>query len=424
VLRVHPARLSNTLLLPLVSLAGLTACVQSPNQADPQATVAISKTEQQLQSASKMAKLLPEDNKVLLILGQDMTSVSDYVKSGLYPSPGGVTSYLAFYKLLSGTHPAFGALGEDSDGDPLTYDVDWGSGRLNAHSAAHAFRNSTLVIGLSIAEGSGQFIWAKGELARIGKGLHDDKIRRLARFCKDIEIPVYLRIGYEFDGAWNSGYENTTNYINAFRRIVAVMRTEGVNNVAYVWQASASPIDDLIEGRHERIEDWYPGDEFVDWMGISWFLPPDEKPHQVATQRELADEVLNFARARQKPVMIAESAPQRYDLEQLTRSHSSQIWDGPPGKLKLQRSAEEIWQEWFQPYFEYIKNNVDVIRAVAYINADWDSQSKWSSPYNEGYWGDSRVQANPGISSYWLGEIEDTDFWLHGSPDINQRLGN
>ena len=145
-----------------------------------------------------------------------------------------------------------------------------------------------------------------------------------------------------------------------------------------------------------------------------WSAPP----------RELADEVLNFARARLKPVVIAESAPQRYDLEQLTRSHSSPIWDGPPGKLKLQKTAKEIWQEWFQPFFEYIHDNADVIRAVAYINADWDSQSKWSSPYSEGYWGDSRIQANPEISGYWLGEIGNTDLWLHGSQDISQRLGN
>ena len=43
----------------------------------------------------------------------------------------------------------------------------------------------------------------------------------------------------------------------------------------------------------------------------------------------------------------------------------------------------------------------DVVRGVTYINADWDSQGQWDAPYENGYWGDSRVQVNETILSNW-----------------------
>ncbi len=414
----HLSRLLLHLSALIALQAVLAACVQTPpNLAAPALLESDSMSSPQL-----TAKLLPSGNRVLLIIGQDMTSVSAYVKSGTFPPPGGVTTYLAFYHLTSAQHPAYGALGEDPTGTPIGYDVDWGAGRLNANSAALGFRDSSLVIGLNIAEGNAQNVWMPGGIAAIGRGDHDDKIKRLAKFCRDIDKPVYLRIGYEFDGAWNRGYGNHAQYIAAWRRIVEVMRAQGAGKVAFVWQASASPIDDVIDAGHEQIEDWYPGDAYVDWMGLSWFLPAHEKPGQLVSQQQLADEVIAFARSRHKPVMIAESAPQGYDLAQSTRSNTSPLRDGVAGESTQSRSTNAIWQEWFAPLFDYIDNNRDVIRALAYINADWNSQSMWMAPYANGYWGDSRLQENPHISERWRQQLADDSIWLHGSDDFASQL--
>ncbi len=360
-----------------------------------------------------LAKYLPDNNRVLLILGQDLDSVAAYQQSEFFPAPGGITTYLAFYHLNNPSYPAYGALGMDVDGNPVDDLVDWGAGQLNAYRAAVEYPESALVIGLNIAEGSGDNIWAAGGLADIAVGAYDKNIKRLADFCKTIKKPIYLRIGYEFDGSWNSGYEKKNSYILAFRHIVDVMRELGVSNVAYVWQASASPLDDVMDGQHESVSDWYPGNVYVDWMGFSWFLPPDEVRNNAPSQRVLADEVLNFARKKGKPVMIAEASPQGYNLKKLTYSNISSLWDGEAGKSLVYKTSEEIWQEWFSPFFNYIHANRDVIRAVAYINADWDMQKKWSPPYREGYWGDSRVQMNPDIRQRWLHQIEDSSEWLH-----------
>ena len=87
-------------------------------------------------------------------------------------------------------------------------------------------------------------------------------------------------------------------------------------------------------------------------------------------------------------------------------------------------AADKIWEAWFVPFFDFIHNNNDVIRAVAYINTHWDSQGMWhceegvqagSDGCNNGNWGDSRVQANELIKQRWLNEINNSDRWIQRS---------
>ncbi len=68
----------------------------------------------------------------------------------------------------------------------------------------------------------------------------------------------------------------------------------------------------------------------------------------------------------------------------------SPLWERDPNAP--QQTADEIWNEWYAPFFQYIHDNSDVIRALAYINANWDSQPMWSKPYRSGYWSDSPVE--------------------------------
>lgn len=366
------------------------------------------------------AKFVPTGDRTLLIVGQDLDSLLHYRRDcNECPAPGGVTAYLGFYDLLS-ADSQFGGLGEAADGEPAA-DADWGAGRTSARRLADAFPNSTLALGVDISNSR-----RKGGLAEITRGLHDDKVVRLARFCRSLARPIYLRLGYEFDGAWNSGYEDPRTYIAAYRRIVDLMRAQGVENVDYVWQASASPIDDVLDGgRRENLRDWYPGADHVDWVALSWFLTPNEAPTvgriKPPTQLQLAAEVLALARQEHKPVMIAEAAPQGYDIGHLTSSNRSPIWDGASGRGRVGKSADEIWREWYQPLFAYVAANSDTIRAVAYINALWDAQPMWAAPYAHGYWGDTRIQANDSIRQRWLAEIG-RPVWLHGAAKLTTQL--
>ena len=74
------------------------------------------------------------------------------------------------------------------------------------------------------------------------------------------------------------------------------------------------------------------------------------------------------------------------------------------------------------PYFTYAEKNNDAIKAVAYINVDWDAQTLWGSPYRRGYWGDSRVEVNPVIKAKWVEAISQSK-WILSSPTSFSDLG-
>lgn len=336
------------------------------------------------QTNQLQAKFLPPGAKRLLFVGQDLGAIggtpghSNGYFEHVSKHIGGVTTYTSFPDLHGLIEPA-----------------NWGAGDINAEALLKSphFEGSAISIGLYLVD----------QLPLINSGKHDSTIDRLAKWIHESKRPVFLRIGYEFDGYWN--HYDPEEYRSAYRRIVTRIRESGTDNFASVWQSSTSPVDDAVERKQENIADWYPGDDVVDWCGLSWFLASRK-------QHELSDELLQFARQHHKPVMICESACQAYDLGAGTKRNFNTMIDGAPGENRTSKSPDEIWGEWFRPYFEYIDKNDDVIRAVAWINCNWDKQPMWGPPYNEGYWGDTRLQASPQILKRWRRQVS-SDTWLH-----------
>ena len=207
------------------------------------------------------------------------------------PEPGAAVTYISFYNILKDQYGInYGALGIANDGKVTDKDTDWGAGPLNAQKTADGWNQSALILALSITEH-----WDNNGLAGIANGTYDANIQKLAEFCKGYpNKKIFLRIGYEFDGRWNGqdisgygttnpspysgGYNKTEDYKAAWKHIVDKMREYGVTNVAYVWQGCSSPADEVadawwgnngnINTQKEDIADWYPGDDYVDWVGL------------------------------------------------------------------------------------------------------------------------------------------------------------
>ncbi len=365
------------------------------------------------------SQYMPQNREKLLFIGQDLTSVANYRKNCIgCPKGHGETTYLSFYLLNTpyvytphgGIH--YGAIGMDNEGKPVEASTDWGGGPLNLWKVAS--RSSLVSVGLDMSTGV-----EKEGLTTIAKGGHDAIIQKMAvLFNAFPETVFFLRIGYEFDGNWYPGYDNTTNYISAYRRIVDVLRQHlQQDNVKYVWQSSGAPVDDAIEeGKRENIMDWYPGDDYVDWTAISWFLCIDEKAtitskdlKRIPTQRQLAREMLYHSELLNKPMMIAEATPQGYSIAALTNCHVGDIWDGTSGQECIDKTPEEIYAEWFEPIFQFMRENSEV-QALAYINANWNTQGLWGSPYHSGYWGDSRIEKNEYIRNKWIASVAESGF--------------
>jgi hypothetical protein len=334
--------------------------------------------------AQDHAKFEPPAGKQLLIIGQDLGAIggfeapnNDGYSDHMEAKPGGVTTYTSITQL------------EGLD-DPTNY----GSGNSCARDILHnpIYANSVLAIGLYMVDSE----------KNMASGAMDDQIYNLAKWIKRAHRPVFLRIGFEFDGPWN--HFDPAAYKGAYQRIVTIFKKMSVNNCATVWQSAAIA---LPQGK--KIDDWYPGDDAVDYVGYSWFGSSSKKI-------EVTDNLLAFAKAHHKPVMICESADQGFDNVRLTFRNINN------GQNPVPKTPDEIWKSWYAPYFDYIEKNKDVIKVVAYINVNWDIQAMWGPPYKMGYWGDTRVEVNPVIKAKWIETISQPK-WMLSSPTLFSDLG-
>jgi Glycosyl hydrolase family 26 len=318
--------------------------------------------------STSLAKFEPADGKVILFTGQDLEAIggTDKYTDGYYdhfPAPGGFTQYTDF---LTG-HKTFGFTHRGLDG--LTTLDNWGDGdeSIAVTLADKDFNNSCLAIGLDISQGNDSITAAGG---------HDSLIYKLGNWLKtQSNRPIFLRIGYEFDGAeWN--HYKKEFYIPAWKRIRDKLDSMGISNVAYTWQSKGAGAARAV------IDSFYPGDDYVDWVAFSFFSPAEEH-----------HPMIQFARNHHKPLFIAESSPVFPDEKGV----------GKPLDLTQQAGAEQAWKDWFTPYFRTIKNNPDVIKAIHYINCPWKSRKMWK---DNGYFKniDARITKNDSIKIWWLRE--------------------
>ena len=152
--------------------------------------------------------------------------------------------------------------------DIVQWFSDWQSGRVDVGQLrAVAARGSTPQITWepwdNVRGGSRQPDYT---LASIIRGRHDAYIRSWARDLRGYGGRVLLRFAQEMNGVvypW-AEKQNTNRpgeYARAWRRVHDIFTAEGATNVLWVW----SPVTGLI------VPGQYPGDDYVDIVGLSGF---------------------------------------------------------------------------------------------------------------------------------------------------------
>ncbi|WP_405248023.1 glycoside hydrolase family 26 protein [Cellulophaga sp. Asnod2-G02] len=335
----------------------------------------------------KLAKFEPKEG-VLLFVGQELEAVGglEAYNDGYldhFQKPAGWTTYTN----INPGEESFGRIQEGLDG--LYETADWGDNDYNVslQLAAPAYKNMALAIGL-------QFV---NHEEKIADGTHDQYTYKLAEFLKSLgKRPVFLRIAYEFDGEpWNHYDKEQT--LKAYKRMVDILRKEGVTNTAYVWQSTG-----FMSQTQEELESWYPGDAYVDWLGFSFFNRWEDQ------------KMIAFAREKGKPVFIAEASPTISGKDAKATGNTIET------KLSNPTQAEEAWQKWFVPFFKTIDDNNDVVKAVHYINCHWDAHPMWID--NATFKNiDARLHLSDTISKRWVDKISKEPF-IQSSPSLYEDL--
>jgi cellulose synthase (UDP-forming) len=149
-----------------------------------------------------------------------------------------------------------------------------------------------------------------GLLRDIGEGKYDRFLNRWARSAARYRRPMILRFMHEMNGSWYpwqaNGNDNTPeDFKRAFRHVHNIFTAHHADNVSWLWS-----IDTLAGGPPtplSELETYYPGDHYVDWVGLSGFnwgpesVYPTERSF-LSTFQPTVDVVSQLG----KPVMLSE----------------------------------------------------------------------------------------------------------------------
>lgn len=221
-------------------------------------------------------------------------------------------------------------------------------------------------IGLNLTGGNDT---GEGMCEMIPRGEQDEQLDAFCEAIKEIGRPVFVRIGYEFEGSWN-GYE-PESFKEAWVYITKAMQRHELDFVTVWCSAGASAGDMPLEDRMA----YYPGDEWVDWWAIDIF----------DAHESLSPLTIGFcerAGQHKKPVMIGEA----------TARHTGVL------------NGQESWDTWFAPFFQLIRQQPE-IKSFCYINWEW---AEWSDKLGFGWhaWGDCRIEMNDVVAENYRKEMD------------------
>ncbi|MBI4675786.1 MAG: beta-mannanase [Chloroflexi bacterium] len=122
------------------------------------------------------------------------------------------------------------------------------------------------------------------QLYKILRGRFDNDLRAWARAARDFGSPIIVEYGAEMNGNWfpwngkwnggkiRDGYgdpkfpDGPERFRDAYRHIIDVMRAEGADNLTWGFHVNGG---DFPPRAWNRFEKYYPGDAYVDWLGVS-----------------------------------------------------------------------------------------------------------------------------------------------------------
>jgi hypothetical protein len=115
-------------------------------------------------------------------------------------------------------------------------------------------------------------------------GKYDDYIDRFAQDAKAFNKTVLIRFLHEFNGNWYvwSGNKNgkgnggPQKVVAVWKYVVDRFKDQGADNVKWMW-VPHGPSTDLSTEEWNNVSNYWPGKEYVDWIGLDGynFYPKD-----------------------------------------------------------------------------------------------------------------------------------------------------
>jgi beta-mannanase len=105
-------------------------------------------------------------------------------------------------------------------------------------------------------------------LSKITSGQFDAYITKFATAVRDQKWPIGIRFAHEMNGDWYPWSEKRSgnhpgDYVKAWQHVHDVFQTVGAANVIWIWSPNVlRPVPGV------KLRPLYPGDNYVDWVGM------------------------------------------------------------------------------------------------------------------------------------------------------------
>lgn len=151
--------------------------------------------------------------------------------------------------------------------------------------------------------------FAAASLSAIAAGNYDRYLERSAAEARAWGHPFLVRPFHEMNGRWvpwGVGVHGNTaaEFVAAWRHIVTVFRAAGATNVQFVFSPN------VISPNSPDFTAEYPGDRYVDWVGLDGFNFGTSVPgqHWRSFREIFSRSYAVLARLSSRPMMISETA--------------------------------------------------------------------------------------------------------------------
>lgn len=144
-------------------------------------------------------------------------------------------------------------------------------------------------------------------IAGILSGKYDKQILKWSTQVKELNKPVLIEFCPEPNSNWFpwSGTEvSPADYASAYQHIVELTREAGANNLTWFFHLNYT---NVAKEKSIRFIDYYPGDEYVDWIGISLYGPSEFKEEYIPFEQQLSSTYEEWSQiSPDKPLAILE----------------------------------------------------------------------------------------------------------------------
>jgi hypothetical protein len=207
-------------------------------------------------------------------------------------------------------------------------------------------------------------------LATIIDGKHDAYITAFAEAVKANKWPIGLRFGHEMNGHWypwaeRNGVNKPGQFVAAWKHVHDIFTKVGASNAIWIWSPNVLRGSDNVS-----LKSLYPGDAYVDWVGLSGYDVTEHTASQVLDPTHTA-----IRKFTARPMLLTETGSQ-------------------PGSQKA---------GWTASLFPWVKSHPDVVGFVwfEYTKAQGGG-TNWSFAVNPS----SKAAFDKGVKTLPLAEVK------------------